>query len=58
MRERAVAERNGDKARLGRERRRLDSCGGNTLQNCQKALGAKQAERQVAGSRGRWNRHL
>ena len=34
MRERAVAERNGDKARLGRERRRLDSCGGNTLQNC------------------------
>jgi hypothetical protein len=36
MRERAVAERNGDKTRFGRERRRLDFCRGNTLQNCKR----------------------
>jgi hypothetical protein len=36
MRERAVAERNGDKTRFGRERRRLDFCGGSTLQNCKR----------------------
>jgi hypothetical protein len=54
MREGAVSESNGDKARFGRERwcRTLRR---KRTRELQKALKAKQEERQIAESLGRWN---